>query len=212
MSDRTYDDPCGIARALDLVGERWALLITRELLFGPKRFTDLRAGLPTASQNVLSHRLRELEESGVVRRHKLGPPAGAWVYELTDRGHDLRPVIIELARWGCHAPTASGAQLSVAALMIALLTTFSPELAGDLDATYELRVSGEHFRATVADGRIDITPGRAENPDAVVETDAGTLRGIVFGGRAITDEITGGDRRSAARFLGLFPRPGVVTG
>ncbi|ONI86584.1 transcriptional regulator [Actinosynnema sp. ALI-1.44] len=201
-----------MARALDLVGERWALLVVRELLFGPKRFTDLRAGLPTASQNVLSHRLKELEESGVVRRAKLGPPVGASVYELTDRGYDLRPVIIELAKWGCHAPTASAAPLSVAALMIALLTTFSPDLAGDLNATYELRVSGEHFRAAVADGHIDITPGRAENPDAVVETDAATLRGIVFGGRGATGEIVSGDERSAVRFLGLFPRPGVVPG
>ncbi|MFC0106795.1 winged helix-turn-helix transcriptional regulator [Kibdelosporangium aridum] len=98
----------------------------RELLFGPKRFTDLKAGLPTASQNVLSHRLKELEESGILTRRKLGPPAGVWVYELTGRGYDLRPVIIELAKWGCHAPTASAATLSVAALMLAMLTTFSP--------------------------------------------------------------------------------------
>jgi DNA-binding HxlR family transcriptional regulator len=209
VTDRSYDDPCGIARALDLVGERWALLVVRELLFGPKRFTDLKAGLPTASQNVLSHRLRELEESGILTRRKLGPPAGVWVYELTKRGYDLRPVVIELARWGCHAPTASAAPLSVAALMLAMLTTFSPALAGDLEATYELVVSGECFRAVVTHGKIDIEPGRAPEPDAVIETDAATLRGIVFGGQAITNEVVAGDERSAARFLGLFPRPEI---
>ncbi|SMD17930.1 winged helix-turn-helix transcriptional regulator [Kibdelosporangium aridum] len=209
MADRSYDDPCGIARALDLIGERWALLVVRELLFGPKRFTDLKAGLPTASQNVLSHRLKELEESGILTRCKLGPPAGAWVYELTGRGYDLRPVIIELAKWGCHAPTASAATLSVAALMLAMLTTFSPTLAGDLDATYDLHVSGEHFRAVVANGKIEIEPGHAAEPDAVIETDAVTLRSIVFGGRALADEVVAGDERSAARFLGLFPRPEI---
>ncbi|ALG15261.1 transcriptional regulator [Kibdelosporangium phytohabitans] len=199
-----------MARALDLVGERWALLVVRELLFGPKRFTDLRAGLPTASQNVLSHRLKELEEAGVVHRKKLGPPAGAWVYELTSRGQDLRPVIIELAKWGCHAPTASTAQLSVSALMIALLTTFSPKLAGNLTATYELRVSDEPFRATVANGHIDIIPGQPDTADAVIVADAAALRAIVFAGEEIPDGTVKGDERSAARFLRLFPRPGVV--
>lgn len=207
MADRSYDDPCGIARALNLIGERWALLVARELLFGPKRFTDLRAGLPTASQNVLSHRLKELEESGILTRRKLGPPAGAWVYELTERGYGLRPVIIELAKWGCHAPTASSAHLSVAALMLAMLTTYS----GGMSGSFELRVSGECFRAVVSGSRIDIEPGRADRPDAVIETDAGTLRGIIFGGRAVTDEVVSGDKRSAARFLGLFPRPAVIT-
>lgn len=206
MSARSYDDPCGIVRALDLIGERWALLVVRELLFTPKRFTGLRAGLSTASQNVLSHRLRELEQAGVVRRHRLGPPASTWGYELTGRGRGLRPVIIELARWGCHEPTGSTAQLSVAALMVALLTTFSSAMAGDLAATYELRVSGEHYRATVRDGRIDIAAGAPENADAVIDTDAATLRAIVFGGRAAAGAVTEG---SATRFLGQFPRPAV---
>ncbi|RSM85023.1 transcriptional regulator [Kibdelosporangium aridum] len=211
MTDRAYDDPCGIARALNLIGERWALLVVRELLFGPKRFTDLKAGLPTASQNVLSHRLKELERSGILTRRKLGPPASAWVYELTGRGYELRPVIIELAKWGCHAPTASAATLSVTALMLAMLTTFSPALAGDLDATYDLHVSGEHFRAVVANGKIEIEPGDAAEPDAVIETDAVALRSIVFGGRALANEVIAGDKRSAARFLRLFPRPEVIT-
>src|SRR5882762_9131790 len=101
---RTYGDACGIARALDVVGERWALLVVRELLLGPKRFTDLRAGLPNVSPDVLSQRLRELESAGLVRRRKLAPPAGSRVYDLTDRGHQLEPVVLALGRWGSTAP------------------------------------------------------------------------------------------------------------
>src|SRR5215218_2135628 len=97
---RTYGDGCGVARALDRVGERWALLIVRELLLGPKRFTDLKGGLPNASPNVLSQRLRELEESGVLHWRKLPPPSGATVYELTPWGRELESVVVALARWG----------------------------------------------------------------------------------------------------------------
>src|SRR6187401_1310870 len=105
---RTYGDRCGVARALDLVGERWALLVVRELLLGPKRFTDLRAGLPGLSPDVLSQRLRELEQAGILARRTLPPPAASQVYELTDRGHELRPVVLALGRWGSRAPFPSG--------------------------------------------------------------------------------------------------------
>src|ERR1700737_1921647 len=109
---RTYDDPCGVARALGVVGERWALLVVRELLFGPKRFTDLSQGLPAMSQNVLSQRLRELEQAGIVCRRRLGPPARARVYELSERGMELEPVLMALARWGSRAPLESTGDLS----------------------------------------------------------------------------------------------------
>src|SRR3954466_5966488 len=111
---RTYDDGCAAAHALDLVGERWALLVVRELLLGPKRFTDLRAGIPKASPNVLSQRLRELERAGVVRRRQLPPPAASRVYQLTDWGLELEPVIIRLGRWGARSPSkARDAELGV---------------------------------------------------------------------------------------------------
>src|ERR1700704_6818882 len=97
---RTYGDQCGVARALDVVGERWALLVVRELLLGPKRFTDLRSGLPHLSPDVLSQRLRELEGAGIVQRRKLAPPAASRVYELTPRGRELEPVVLGLGRWG----------------------------------------------------------------------------------------------------------------
>src|SRR5215210_5901811 len=101
---RTYGDGCAIARAVDLVGERWALLVVRELLLGPKRYTDLRSGLPNASPNVLSVRLRELESAGIVRRRKLPPPAGSRVYELTDWGLELEETVMSLGRWAAHSP------------------------------------------------------------------------------------------------------------
>jgi DNA-binding HxlR family transcriptional regulator len=210
---RSYDDPCGLARALDLVGERWALLVVRELLLGPKRFTDLRLGLPTASQNVLSYRLHELEEAGVVRRRRLGPPASTWVYELTERGSELEPAVLHLARWGSRTPLTSDAELSTDALILALRTTFDPAAGGDLRASYELRLGNDRFHAGVADGRIELSRGGADRPDAVIETSATTLRSLVFGGRSLADAQRSGDLKleghheAAARFLGLFPRP-----
>src|SRR5919204_783837 len=120
---RTYGDRCGVARALDLVGERWALLVVRELLLGPKRFTDLRAGLPHVAPDVLSQRLRELEQAGVMQRRTLPPPAGSRVYELTERGHRLEPVVLELGFWGSVAPFPSeDAKIGADATAIALKT------------------------------------------------------------------------------------------
>src|SRR3954447_14341979 len=106
---RTYGDRCGVARALDLVGERWALLVVRELLLGPKRFTDLRAGLPHVGPDVLAQRLRELEAAGILRRGKPAPPGASKFYELTERGAALEPIVLELGRWGSAAPVPAGA-------------------------------------------------------------------------------------------------------
>jgi DNA-binding HxlR family transcriptional regulator len=210
---RSYDDPCGIARGLDVIGERWALLVVRELLFGPKRFTDLHHGLPTASQNVLSQRLRELEESGVVRRRRLGPPAGAWVYELTGRGRDLEPVLFHLARWGSRGAMTSANDLSADALMFALRTSLDPEAAEGLRAVYGIRLGADRFRAAVDAGRLELTRGDAQDADAVLDTDARTLRDLVFTGRSLTEAVRegavrlDGDERAVARFVTLFPRP-----
>src|SRR5437660_736681 len=132
---RTYDDPCGIARALDVVGERWALLVVRELLLGPKRFTDLRAGLPRVGPDVLSQRLRELEQTGILRRRTLAPPAASKLYELTTRGEALEPVILALGRWGSVAPfPADHGALGVDAFALALKTVFDPSAATDVTA------------------------------------------------------------------------------
>jgi DNA-binding HxlR family transcriptional regulator/putative sterol carrier protein len=210
---RSYDDPCGVARALDLVGERWALLVVRELLFGPKRFADLSRGLPGMSQNVLSQRLRELEQAGIVRRRRLGPPASTRVYELTERGAALEPVLLALGRWGSRGPLATAAELSVDALILALKTTFDPCAAAGFTAGFELRLGDDRFQAEVVAGQFRIARGAAAQPDATLETDAATFRALVFGGRPIGDALRSGQLRlegdlaAATRFAACFPRP-----
>jgi DNA-binding HxlR family transcriptional regulator len=210
---RTYGDGCGIAHALDLVGERWALLVVRELLLGPKRFTDLRDGLPNASPNVLSQRLRDLEQSAIVRRRKLPPPAGAWVYELTEWGHELKPVVISLGTWATRSPTfPHDAPVGTDSVIIALGTFFDPEVAGDLRAQYELRFGADTFAVRVADGEIELERGSVADPEAIVETDADTLSAVIWNDRELTDAVSAGDleitgdERAVTRFLELFRR------
>ncbi len=208
---RRYGDPCGIARALDVVGDRWALLVVRELIFGPKRFLQLRDGLHGISPNVLSQRLRDLEDAGLVRHEMLEPPASVAVYELTPRGRALEPVLLELGRWGSQEPVITAHELSVSALLVALKTVFDPACAAD--ATYALRVDGQWFGLTVAGRSIDITPGRPQQPTVTFDTGAATLRAVAFGREPVTEaERDGrltvhGDRAAAERFTQMFPAP-----
>jgi DNA-binding HxlR family transcriptional regulator len=203
---RTYGDRCGIARALDLVGERWALLVVRELLLGPKRFTDLRAGLPNIGPDVLSQRLRELETSGVIRRRRLAPPAASQVYQLTDWGRDLEPVVLGLGRWGSHAPVPSeDAPLGADAAMIALKTMFHPPAADGLEASYAVRLGEDEYDVRVAGGRLEITRGAPARADATIETDPATLAMVLWHGRPMDDLRVEGSRLLARRFLRLFP-------
>ncbi len=212
---RSYRDVCGIARALDVVGERWALLVVRELLLGPKRFTDLRAGLPHVSPDVLAQRLRELEASGVVLRRTLAPPAASRVYELTSRGRELEPVVLALGRWGSTAPFPEAeAALGADATALALKTLFDGAAAGDLDAGYELRLGADSFRIRVADGEMELARGSADAPDATVATDPGTLAEVLWHGRPQSEAEQAqqlkisGSRAAARRLLTLFPLPG----
>ena len=213
-SKRTYGDRCGVARALDLVGERWALLVVRELLLGPKRFTDLRAGLPHVGPDVLAQRLRDLEQSGLVRRGTLPPPAGSRIYELTERGRELEPVVIALGRFGSVAPFPPGeAGIGVDAVVIALKSLFAPAAADGMAATYELRLGEQRFRLDVADGRLEIARGSAPAPDATLETDPGTLASVLWHERRLDearragDLAIEGDRAAVTRLLALFPLP-----
>src|SRR3954467_8366775 len=162
---RSYNDRCGIPRALDVVGERWALLVARELLLGPKRLHDLPPGLPSPGPDVLAQRLRDLEAAGILRRAKLPPPAGAQVYELTDRGRELEPVVLALGAWGSRAPFPSGdARLGVDSAVLALKTLFDAPSAGRIDEQLELRLDGDRFRAHVASGRLDGPRGAGGAP------------------------------------------------
>jgi DNA-binding HxlR family transcriptional regulator/putative sterol carrier protein len=213
-SKRTYGDRCGIARALDLVGERWALLVVRELLLGPKRFTDLRAGLPHIGPDVLSQRLRDLERAGIVGRRMLAPPAASRVYELTDWGQELEPVVLGLGRWGSRSPVpGDDAVFGPDSAALALKTLFAPAPAAGLNATFELRLSDQWFSARVSDGRFEITRGEPDRADATIKTDPSTLAGVLWHGRSIRQAVrTGelevqGDRVLADAFLRLFPLP-----
>ena len=211
---RTYCDACAAAHALDLVGERWALLVVRELLLGPKRFTDLRAGLPNVSPNVLAQRLRELEQAGVVRRRKLPPPAASRVYELTEWGMELEPVIISLGRWGARSPLRPrDAGIGVDSIILALRTMFDPSAAEGIEASYELRLGENSFSAVVTDGQFEVVRGDAEAPDATIETDPATLAALAFEGRHLAEALRSGNikiegsKEAVERFLSLFALP-----
>jgi len=213
-SKRTYGEGCAVAHALDLVGERWALLAVRELLLGPKRFTDLRAGIPNVSPNVLAERLRELEDAGVVRRSKLPPPAAARVYELTEWGGELEPAVLALGRWGARSPwLPQDAGMSPDAQVLALRTVFDPDAADGLDATYGLAIGDMLYRARVADRAFEIERGEPADPDATIATDQAHLAALLWGGRDLAEarasgEVdVGGSVALARRFLALFPQP-----
>jgi DNA-binding HxlR family transcriptional regulator len=211
---RSYDDGCAAAHALDLIGERWALLVVRELVFGPKRFTDLRAGLPGISPNVLSQRLHELEQFAVVRRLRLPPPVGSWVYQLTDWGKQLELILMQLGRWGARSPFMDrAADLSADSLVLSFRTMFNPGAAVGFKARYELRFGEDRFRAEVNDDHIEVTRGSTDSPDAVVISTPATLAGLVYDGHDLTEALrTGalkvqGDLAAVERFLTLFALP-----
>jgi DNA-binding HxlR family transcriptional regulator/putative sterol carrier protein len=212
---RTYGDGCPIARALDFVGERWALLVVRELLLGPKRYTDLRRGLPNASPNVLSERLRELERAGVVRRRKLPPPAGARVYELTDWGLELEEIVMSLGHWGARSPASPSEAPIVSAdsVILALRARFDAGAADGLRADYELRLGEDRFRVEVADGEIQAARASADQADATIDADPDTLSAVLWGGRSLADAqrsgtmTIDGDEAAVQRFVRLFPMP-----
>src|SRR4051795_2105645 len=180
---RSKLDGCGIAHASDLLGQRWALLVVRELLLGPKRFTDLRAGISDISPNVLGERLRELEASGILTRRKLAPPAAAQVYELTEWGRELEPAVLALGRWASASPSfPRGAELGPDSLVLALKSTFDPAKADGLEASYELWLGEIPFEMAVQGRRFEAARGEADQPDAVIRSDPNVIAGIVFGG------------------------------
>jgi DNA-binding HxlR family transcriptional regulator/putative sterol carrier protein len=193
---RAQLDGCGIAHASDLLGQRWALLVVRELLLGPKRFTDLRAGIPDISPNVLGQRLRELEQAGILRRRKLAPPAAAQVYELTEWGRDLEPAVLALGRWASGSPSfPRGAEMGPDSLVLALKSGFDPAKAEGLEATYALRLADLPFKIAIRSGRFEAERGETEDPDATITADPNAIAQVVFGGNRLTQAVNSGDVR-----------------
>jgi DNA-binding HxlR family transcriptional regulator len=213
-SRRRYEDACGTAHALDLIGERWALLIVRELMFGPKRFSDLRADLPGISANVLTQRLEGLEEFGIVQRRKLPPPASVQVYELTPWGLEARPIIESMGRWAIRSPHHDPTMpISVVGLMSSFRTMFSSERAGDMEARIGVRFGPESFLVRIGRGKIAVTREAFDTADVIFEGTPAGLGAAVYGGQSF-DALAAegalsvtGDRALAERFLTLFPLP-----
>lgn len=225
-TNRSYDDLCGVARGLDLVGERWALLVVRELLLGPKRFTDLHADLAGISTNVLTNRLEELEASGILRRRRLPPPAASAVYELTSWGLELDPIVCHLGRWALGAPGGPrGSHLSPTAMALSLRTMFDPMAAVDRSHRYQLELADQRFDAEVTGCEFTIrraaedttaglpTAGLPAGVDAAIRAQPVTLAAVVYGGQDLDRTIRSGrlavrgDRVAVAWFVTLFSLP-----
>lgn len=215
---RWYDDACGTALALELVGERWSLLIVRELMYGPRRFGEIKGGLPGISANVLTQRLDGLEAAGILIRRKLPPPASVQVYDLTPWGRGSETAIMELGRWAAasplHDPTLF---MSGASLMMSMRTMLVPGRMGDLRLTLGVRLAADDFTVRVGEDRIDVVRGPATDPDLAIEADtAFPILAWIYGKQPPEPlEAQGalritGDRDLATRFAALFQLPAKV--
>jgi DNA-binding HxlR family transcriptional regulator len=208
---KKYAQFCPVAHALELVGERWALLVVRELLNGPKRYTDLASALPGIGTNILAGRLRDLEAGGIVQKRRLPPPAAANVYELTPYGEELREPLYALARWGARslAPPTPDDSLAPGWLANAIRASFG-RWDGDPEATFELRGGADEVvTVRFADGEPVVEPG-SSGADVVIETDPATLFCMASREQSIKEAIGAGairirgKRSDAERFLSLF--------
>lgn len=187
---RTYGDACGIARALDVVGERWALLVVRELLLGPQRFSDLRAALPNASSNLVADRLRELTVRAVVRRRKLAPPAGAWVYELTDWGQALEPVLLALGAWAMDVTLPPEPTLSPTSVLLFLRGSLHPDPA--TTATFRVDLGDRPWTVRVEAGAVHVEAGAPGSPIAVLRTNPVALNDLLADPASFDSAVAGG--------------------
>jgi DNA-binding HxlR family transcriptional regulator len=180
---RSYGQHCTVARALDVVGERWTLLLVRELSTGPKRFKDLLAGLPGIGTNLLAARLKRLEEEGIVRRATLPPPAGSNVYELTVLGKELEPVLVALSRWGARLldDPGEGDEVRAGWAAVALRSAVPVGASEGLSGTYGFRIDGEEFHLRVDTEKVEVRQGSAPDRDILVRGDAGTLLAVASG-------------------------------
>jgi DNA-binding HxlR family transcriptional regulator len=214
MKTRSYGKYCGLVHALELVGERWALVLVSDLLRGPKRFTELQRGQPRIPSNVLSARLKELEEAGVVRRRALPRPATGVGYELTEYGRELEDVVLRLGLWGARSMPEPRSEevVTTDTVLLGLRSTFRPEAARDLQASYELRLGEIIVHARVDHGALEVDEGPLAEADLVLETDL-ALRLLMTGelspGEAIKSgnlRITG-KRKLLERFVDVFHIP-----
>lgn len=213
-SRRRYEDGCGTAHALDLIGERWALLVMRELMLGPKRFSDIRADLPGISANTLTQRLEGLEAAGIVQREQLPPPASGQVYGLTEWGYQSLPVMGALGRWAVRSPGHDPSRhFSAVSLMLSFMAMNQPAVTQALDARIGFRLGRESYVVTLDKGSVVARRGDPAGTDATFDGAPGAVAAAVYGGVPLTAlEAEGaltlaGDRSIAERFIALFPLP-----
>jgi DNA-binding HxlR family transcriptional regulator/putative sterol carrier protein len=208
---REYGQYCGLAHALDVVGGRWSLLIVRDLLTGPKRFKDLEVGLAGIPTNMLSARLKELEDFGVIRRQLLPRPAKGVGYELTDYGRELEEPLVKLGLWGARSlgPADEGQPISIDGLALGLRGAFRPDAAAGVARTYELTLNGRSLWISVDDGRLSIS-AEADGADVALATTPALLIGLLFGQVRVDDAIAAGrltvsgSKAEARRFFKIF--------
>src|SRR2546421_3737555 len=210
MAKRSYGQYCALARAFDVIGERWTPLLLRELAMGPRRYADLLEGLPGVGTSLLAQRLRELEAEGVIRKAYLPPPAARQVYELTEDGRELTEALLPIARWGVKRLGARrrGEAFSLSWLLLFLRSAADPAAAKGVHDVYQFHLGKDVFHITVDEGHIDALPGAAPRPpDLVVRTDLETFTGLGSGALQITDaRVTermrvDGDPKAAQRCL-----------
>jgi len=207
-----------MALALELVGERWVPLILRELMFGPRRFGEIKRGLTGISANVLTQRLESLEANGILIRRKLPPPASVQVYELTKWGYEAEMPLAALGRWAVRSPLHDPRlPLSGASLMMSFRTMIDPARAAGLDARLGFRIGPDPFAAHLHDARLDVVRVEADKPDVAISTaDAALIAAVVYGGQPLAAmEQAGairveGDHQLAERFITLFPLPSKI--
>lgn len=203
-----YEDACGLAHALELIGDRWTPLVLRELAIGPRRFSELRTDLPGISANVLTQRLGELEERGLVRRRKLPPPASVQVYEATQWALDARPILCALGRWASRSPLHDPSHpVSPVAIMLSMQTNIDSTRAGDFAAKAVFRFATASFALHLSDGGIDLLPGETDFADFTVTTTANALKPVLYGGAPPDTLAIDGNIEMARQFFTLFSLP-----
>ena len=205
---RRYEDACGLAHAMELLGERWAMLVLRELAYGPRRFSELKGDLKGISANVLAQRLTELEARSLVRRTRLAPPASIQVYEATEWGLEVVPLIASLGRWAARSPWHNPTlQMSHVSVIMSLQTLISPERAEGLEARIGFHFGEVGYVATVLDGRLDVERGPVEDCDVEFSGAPTEVAAVIHGGAPLEMLKIKGDMALAKRFVTLFPLP-----
>jgi len=208
---RRFDDACGLAHAMELLGERWAMLVLRELAYGPRRFSDLKADLQGISANVLTQRLIELEARGLVRKTKLPPPAAVQVYEATNWGLEVVPVIASLGKWAARSPLHNPElRMSHVSVVMSLQTLISAERAKGLNARVCFRFGDASYVTTVRDGALEVDRRDAEDCDVTFVGSPSEIAAVIHGGAAFETIRVEGDIELAERFRTLFPLPEKV--